>query len=349
MDIKDILKKLSETDAPTGYETPATDVCAKLLKPFCDEIFIDPVGSLIAKRRGHKEDAETVLLKAHIDEIGFIITGIEKDKNDIPTGFLRFQTLGGVSPGLMPASIIKILTETPVYGVIDVVPPHVQSEGESDKLLPIDSLRIDVGGPEAAASIPVGTPAVFAAPSISLGENIFAGKAMDDRVCFAAVLLALEKLRDTELDINVVIAATSQEEAGMRGAYSASYYAHPKYAIIADVGFAEQPDINKPETVSKLGKGGIITFHANADRSLTKKLIETAKNNDIPLSVTAEGGGNSGTDAFAVQVAQEGVITAIVGVPIKYMHSPCETLDVRDVESLAELIAVSLKSGVFNA
>jgi len=349
MDIVGELKKLSMADAPTGFETPVTKLCRSLLEPYCDEIIVDPVGSLIAKRRGYTDDKKTVMLISHIDEIGFIITGAEKDKNDEPTGFLRFSTLGGVDARILPASTLKILTEEPVYGVIDVLPPHILKAEDTEKVQSVEDMRIDVGGAEAAAAIPIGTPAVFAAAPIARDGKLFSGKAMDDRSCFLALVLALHELGDVELDVNVVIAASSQEEVGTRGAYSATYSVHPEYAIVADVGFAEQPDLDKPEIAAKLGKGACVNFCANADRVLTKRIIEHAERNEIPIQVFAEGGGDSGTDARAVQISREGVATAILSLPVRYMHTPNETLDITDIESLAALIASSLKGGVFHA
>ncbi|MDR3310980.1 MAG: M20/M25/M40 family metallo-hydrolase [Oscillospiraceae bacterium] len=333
----ELLQKLSAADAPSGAETPAASLCAYLLRPLTDEVRFDALGNVIAEKRCGKRGAKRVLLDAHIDEVGFIVTGRDGD-------FLRFDKVGGIDQRLLPASTVKILTEPPVYGVIDVLPPHVLKAGDSDKSQKIDELRIDAGG----ADVDIGTPVVFASESYQPGDKLFVGKAMDDRACFASIILALEKLADVTLDCDVIVAGAVQEEVGTRGAYAAAYAADADFALVCDVGFAEQPDVTKPEVTAKTGGGAIISYCANADRALTKRIIAAANEKNIALQVFAEGGGDSGTDARAVQISRRGVKTAILGVPLRYMHTPSETVDARDVETLAELIAEVLKGGVFN-
>ncbi|MDR0916825.1 MAG: M20/M25/M40 family metallo-hydrolase [Oscillospiraceae bacterium] len=337
MELIDILQRLSATDAPSGFEQPVAELAAELLRPYCAEVTVDPLGSVIARRPCGREGAKRVLLDAHIDEIGFVITGED-------AGFLRFSNIGGVDPRVLPASTLKILTEPPIFGVVDVMPPHVLAAGESDKAQKIEDLRLDVGG----VSVPVGTPAVFAVPSTSIGEHFFMGKALDDRACFAAIVAALDKLGDTPLDFDVYVLASTQEEVGTRGAQPAAYAINPDFAIVADVTFGDQPDL-KPHETAKLGSGASIDLCPNADRAFSKKIIAIAEKIGKPLQIFANGEGQSGTNAAEIQLARDGVVTALLGLPLRYMHTPSETLDLRDVDALAEIIAETLKGGVINA
>ena len=352
MDLREMMKTLSRLDAPSGFEAPAAECAAQLLRPYVDEISIDALGSVTAVRRGLcSEDlsatrsnrvirAQRVLLDAHLDEVGFIITGHTD-------GFLRFAPLGGIDARLLPAMTIKILSETQVYGVIDVLPPHLLSGDDAEKAQKIDDLYIDTGytQEEAERLVPVGTPAVYASEPLELGENKLAGKAFDDRACFAAIIRALELLGDTRLDFDLYILASSQEELGRRGAMPAAFSAEPDYCIILDVDHAKTPD-SKPHQGKPLGSGVVIARGPNMNRELTDKLISLAKAEEIAHTISVEPG-DSGTNARVIQTVRSGVCTALLGVPLRYMHSPNELLDLNDIEATAQLVCAALKGGVF--
>ena len=342
MGLREMLISLSKTDAPSGFEAPAAKLAASLLRPFADEISTDALGSVLAIRHGNGKTKTRVMLDAHIDEVGFIVTSHAE-------GFLRFAPLGGVDARLLPAMTIKILTTPPIYGVIDVLPPHLLSGDDAEKTTKPEDLYIDIGqSPEEAERlVPVGTPAVYASEPMALGENLLAGKAFDDRACFAAIVRALELLGDTKLDFDLIVLASSQEELGRRGAGPATFSAKPDFCIILDVDHAKTPD-SKPHQGKPLGSGVVIARGPNMNRELTDKLVTLAKTEDIAHTISVEPG-DSGTNARVIQTVREGVCTALLGVPLRYMHSPNETLDLRDVEAAAQLVAAALKGGVFNA
>ena len=337
-----MLKKLSHTDAPSSYETAAAELAAELLKPFVDEISVDALGNVIAIKHGSGENKKRVMLDAHIDEVGFIITGYNE-------GFLRFAPLGGIDARLLPAMTIKILTDPPVFGVVDVLPPHILRGEDTEKAIKLEDLYIDIGRTqeEAEKLVPLGTPAVYAAKTMELGEHQLAGKAFDDRACFAAIVRALELLGDTKLDFDLFILASTQEELGRRGAGTATFAAKPDYCVILDVDFAKTPD-SKPHQGKPLGSGVVIARGPNMNRTFTDKLIAIAKSEEIAHTISVEPG-DSGTNARVIQTANSGICTALLGVPLKYMHSPNETLDIRDVEAAAQLVAAALKGGMFDA
>ena len=341
MDLREMMKTLSRLDAPSGFEAPAAEFAAQLLRPYVDEISIDALGSVVAIRHGKGANLKRVMLDAHLDEVGFIITGHTD-------GFLRFAPLGGIDARLLPAMTIKILTKTPICGVIDVLPPHLLSGNDAEKAQKIDDLYIDIGcSPEEAERlVPLGTPAVYASKPLELGGNKLAGKAFDDRACFAAIIRALELLGDTKLDFDLYILASSQEELGRRGAMPAAFSVEPDYCIILDVDHAKTPD-SKPHQGKPLGSGVVIARGPNMNRELTDKFIGIADAEKIAHTISVEPG-DSGTNARVIQTVRSSVCTALLGVPLRYMHSPNELLDLNDIEAAALLVCAALKGGVFS-
>jgi len=195
--------------------------------------------------------------------------------------------------------------------------------------------------------VPIGTAAVPMTEPVMLGE-FFGGKAMDDRACFAAIVLALQELGDTKLDVDLLICATTQEEVGLRSAASAAFDFAPDYALIVDVDFAKSPD-SKPHQGKALGSGVVIARGMNMNRDLVDKIIDVAKRGEIPCTITVEPGGNSGTNAKVLQTVRGGVATALLSVPLRYMHTPTETLSLRDIEALGHLLCKTLTEVDFYA
>ena len=338
MELREITARLCRAAGPSGFEDAARALAAELLAPYVDEIRTDAMGNLIAVRRCGKPGAKRLLLDAHMDEIGFIITGIEN-------GFLRFATLGGVDPRMLPARDVRILTPEPLFGVIDTMPPHVLTAEEMDKSLSMDKLYIDVGltQEEAERQIPLGTPAIFASSCDLFGDDMLSGKALDDRACVAIILKTMEQLQGRDLNLDVFCLISTQEEVGLRGAKTGAFAVEPDYAIAIDVTHARTPDAKKEETLP-IGKGAAIAIGPNMNRSITNALIHTAKTREIPYQIEVVPG-NSGTDGWAIQVSRAGVSTALVSLPIKYMHSPCETMDLRDAEAIVQLLTETILGG----
>ena len=191
MDHDAILSRLCGLGAPSGFEGPASRAAAELLRPLADEVTVDRMGSVLALRRCGREGAKRLLLDAHLDEIGFVVTGHEE-------GYLKFAPLGGVDPRMLPDRELTVLTDPPLAGVVACLPPHVQTREDMDKSIPIRELCLDVGlsQEEAERRVPVGTPAVFRGGCFPLGQELICGKSLDDRACFAALLGALELLKD---------------------------------------------------------------------------------------------------------------------------------------------------------
>ena len=332
MDYEQTLARLCALPGPSGFEGPAAQEAARLLQPWMDEVAIDKMGCVVGVRRCGKPGAPRLLLDAHLDEIGFLVTGHED-------GFLRFAPLGGVDPRMLPDRELTILTQPPRLGVVACLPPHIQTREEMDQSQPIRELYIDVGltQEEAQRLIPVGTPAVYRGGCLPLGEELLQGKALDDRACFAVLLDTAERLHGKELDVDLYILGSTQEETHSTGAITAAYGIVPDLCVAVDVTHGDSPDASKEKTF-QLGGGPVIGLGPNCTRWMSRRLEERAKalELDVQLEVMA---GHSGTNGWPLQVSREGVATAVLSVPLRYMHTPIETVCRTDLENTAALLA----------
>jgi len=270
-----------------------------------------------------------------MDEIGLVVTSAED-------GFLRFSAVGGVDPRLLPASEVRVLAEPPLYGVIGMMPPHVLSAEEMENAVPADKLGIDVGltQEEAEKRCPPGTPVVFTGALAELGDGYLTGKALDDRSCAAIQIKAFEALAGEALDTDLILLISTQEEIGGRGAVVGAYGAEPDRAIVADVTFAKAPDTTDVRIA--LGKGPAIGIGPNMDRRLTQALFAIAKDRGIPYQ-TEVLPGSSGTNAEEIQISRGGVAAALVSLPLRYMHTPVETVRLDDMENTLRLITEAVR------
>ena len=338
MNISDIIIELSEIAGPSGFERGIADAARSYLGHYMDDVHTDVMGNVIGVKKCGRENAKKLMIDAHIDEIGFVITGYEE-------GLLRFASLGSTDIRMLPASEIKILTKPPIIGVVDVLPPHTMKDGEADKALDKDELFIDIGLDQenAKKTVPLGTAAVYNAHARRFGDNLICGKALDDRACFAAVLRAVELLKDETLDVDLYIMASAQEELGMRGAKTGAFSVMPDWCVVVDVDHAQTPD-SKSQAKLKLGGGVAIARGPNMNRALTEKAIDIAEKNKLKYQITVEYSGNSGTNTHAIQAAGAGVATALFSLPLRYMHSPVEVISTDDAETVAALLYELAKS-----
>ena len=211
MELREMIMELASRTGPSGFECRAAERARELLEPFADEISTDVLGNLIAVRRCGEANAPLVLLDAHMDEVGLIVTGYEG-------GFLRFSNIGGVDARILPAAEVLLLTaDGPLRGVIDVMPPHVLTAEEKEKPLPIDKLFIDAGFTDeetASKRVPRGTAVSYAAPCFAMGENLLCGKSLDDRSCAAVLIRSMQLLSGRKLAVDVAVNLAAQEEVG---------------------------------------------------------------------------------------------------------------------------------------
>jgi endoglucanase len=333
MEVVPLLKQLSEAEGIAGFEGPVRELVRQNWEPFVDEIHEGNLGSLIGLKRGTgPEPRPKLMFAAHMDEIGLMVTDIEK-------GFLRITRVGGADSRVLLGLEVTVHGRRDLPGVVATRPPHVLPQRERKKTVPFDELFVDVGfpGEKVRELVSVGDLISIHRELSELKNRRVSGKALDDRACVAVITLALERLQNVQHAWDVFAVATAQEETGLKGAIAAAYGVAPDAAIALDVTFGEQSDVSKSDTLP-LGKGPSIAIGPNFHPKLVKRLKEVAEDREIPYHVDPIPG-RSGTDAWAIQVTREGVPTALISVPVRYMHQPVETLAVEDVERAGRLLA----------
>ena len=333
MEVIPLLKQLSEAEGISGFEGPVRDLVRRTWEPLVNEIYEGRLGSLIALKKGvGPEKRPKLMLAAHMDEIGLMVTDIEK-------GFLRVTRVGGTDRRVLLGLEVIVHGRRNLPGVVATRPPHVLPEEERKKTVPLDKIFVDVGlsEEEVKESVSVGDLISFRRDLSELKNRRVSGKAMDDRACVAAITLALERLSRIEHTWDIIAVATVQEETGLKGAITAAYGIAPDLAIALDVTFAKHPGVPKEGTFP-LGEGPTIGIGPNFHPQLMQRLKEVAEGREIPYHMDPIPG-RSGTDAWAIQVTREGVPTALVSIPVRYMHQPVETLAAQDVERAGRLLA----------
>ena len=330
--MRQALERLCTCTAPSGFEAPAAAVAAELLRPLVDEVSIDRMGNVLGVRRSKTPGAPKLLLDAHLDEIGLIVTGMED-------GFLRFRSIGGVDPRMLPGRELVVLTDPPLRGLV-----ACPAGGDEDKSVPLNELYVDVGlsQEEAERAIPVGTPMVYRAGCFPLGEEQMCGKSMDDRACFVTLLRAAELLRDKELDVELHILGSTREEVSGAGAVVGTWAVAPDFCVAVDVTHGKTPDGPADKTF-ELGGGPAIGVGPNMTRWMTERMIAKAREHSIPYQLEVMSG-HTGTNGWEMQISREGVATSVLSLPLKYMHTPVETLSLADMEGVAQLLAAFVEN-----
>jgi endoglucanase len=332
VELKTVLERLCSVGAPSGFERPAALVAKELLEPLMDEVKIDRLGNVIGVRRCGRPDAKKLLLDAHLDEIGLMVTGIKN-------GFLKFRGIGGVDPRMLPDRELTILTDPPLFGVVACLPPHVLSAAEREKAPPMEDFYVDTGlsQEEAERLIPIGTPMVFRDSFTPLGESQLCSKAMDDRSCFVTLLRTAELLQDKELDVDLYIMGSTREEVSGAGAKVGTNGINPDYCVAVDVTHGKTPDAPK-DRASVIGGGPAIGIGPNMTRWMTQRMFQKAEAQGIQVQKEVMEG-HTGTNGWHMQTCNEGIATSVVSLPLKYMHTPVEVLETSDIEDIARLLA----------
>lgn len=329
------LKKLCEVDGISGFEKNACNVVLEMLKPLVDEAYIDSFGNVVGYKYSKNKDAKTIMLDAHIDQIGFMVTQVTDE------GFLRIASVGGVDPRMLLATDVLVLGTKTLKGVICSMPPHLSAGG--NKSVPVNEMLIDVGysKEEVLKYVKVGTPIIYGDPMCNLSKSTITGKSLDDRAGVVAILHTLELLQDKDIDMNVVAVFSGSEEIGGAGSKVATFRVKPDLAIAIDVTFAKSPDT--PQINVKFGNV-VITKGPNLQKQLTNDLIRVAKAYDVPYVIEVAPGG-TGTNARHIQVVRGGVPVALLGIPLKYMHTQIETISLEDVKNSGKLMAKFIETG----
>ena len=333
------LKRLLETPSPSGFEEANAQHFRDYVAPFADTVETDRHGNVIA---AVNPDAKVrVMLSGHIDEIGFLIHFISDE------GYLYFRPIGGHDTVVIVGQRVTVHTSNgSVPGVIGKKPIHLLTAEERDKgKVELHDLWIDLGvtgGKEevAAAGVQIGDYATYTVGFQQLLGDRIAARALDNRIGAWVVAEALRRVKELNPQVGVFAVASVQEEIGLRGARTAAFGIDPQIGIAVDVSFAtDYPSMDRRKVSElKLGKGPGILRGANANRKLADFLVKTATDSEIPYQLSIAPNG-TGTDANAIQISRAGVTTGLVDVPLRYMHTPCETIALSDADNAAELLA----------
>ncbi len=323
------LEALCSAKGVSGAENEAAKVASEMLGRFMP-VTSDVLGSV----RGRKEGkGPFVLLDAHLDQIGLIVTAIDE------VGFIKFSKCGGADRRVLAAAEVTVHAEKDVFGVVTSTPPHLAKPEEASKALPFDEMAIDIGmtKEEAEKVVSLGDRITFNGEYLPLLGSRVSSPSVDDRAGVAAILRCLEILEEKGVDANIGVVFSVQEETGGSGAQTAAFSAQPDEAIAVDVSFAAAPGVSS-EKYARLGKGAMIGYAPSLDYSMSKALEEIAKKENISYQLEVMGG-KTGTNCDEIQVSGRGIRTALISVPIRNMHTACEVCDLEDIESAARLMA----------
>jgi putative aminopeptidase FrvX len=336
----EFLKKLVETPSPSGFETAVQKVIKEKMQKITKDISIDVMGNLIAVL--NKKGSPKVMLAAHCDEIGFMVRYISDD------GYVYFTPIGGVDPHIIPGRRVYIHTDKGnVLGVIGKKAIHMMEKEESKKVSKIEDMWIDIGAKskkEAEKVVNMGDSVTFAYGLEVLRGDILVSKAFDDKMGAYLVTEIMESMKNKKIKPSLYGVVTVQEEVGTRGAVPSTFHVEPDIGICIEVAHAtDHPSVDKKKMGEyKVGAGPVISRGANINPRLFNLLVETAKKEKIPYQIYGEPG-KTGTDARVMQLSRKGVVTALISVPLRYMHTPVELLSTKDLDNTARLIAALIK------
>ena len=331
--MRKLIKQLSDLRGISGFEYRLNNEIKKMLEPYADEVKTDALGNVIAIKRCGKKNAPSIMVEAHCDEIGLMVTSVTKE------GFITFANVGGVDPRILPSLEVTVHGRRDIFGVVGIKPAHLLEDGKSVK---IRDMAIDTGlsADEVKELVSVGDSITIAQSVGKIGSRQWSGKTLDDRASLAAVIQLMKNLKNAQLFADVYAVAAVQEEVGCRGGKVAAYGINPTMAIAIDVTHGITPD--NSDGAFELGSGAVVAVGPNIHPMLSKRLFETAKKHKIKTETEVEGG-DTGTDAWEMQVAADGIPTALLSIPLKYMHTSVETLAVSDVEAVTELLENFIK------
>ena len=329
MNIKELCLSLCEKSGTSGDEANAALYAKELLSEYINA-HIDTLGNVVGTIG--KGDFH-ILLDAHIDEIGLVVRHID-DK-----GFLLVDKVGGPDLRVLTGAEVTVHGKSDIFGVISSVPPHLQKGDNKNDAVDLKTMAVDIGcsKEKAAELVEIGDRITLKAHQFDLLGNKIVSPALDDRCCMAVILRALELTKNKLNNIRVSVLFSSQEETSGSGAKTGSFSLMPDYAIALDVGFGDDPYTDKAQTIF-LGKGPSIGISPTLDREFTKELKELCKEKNIPYQHDVMGG-RTGTNADSINNTGRGIKTALISIPLRYMHTSCEVISVEDLENAAKLLA----------
>ncbi|MDR3330879.1 MAG: hypothetical protein LBS47_01370 [Endomicrobium sp.] len=337
--MEQLLRDLLVSDGISGYEDNIAKIMIKSLSKICDNIVTDNFGNVIAEiGKGEKK----IMIVAHMDEVGMLVKYINEK------GYIYFIKVGAINDSILPGKIVKIINKKGkhITGVIATKPPHIMTNKELNQLIKHTDMFIDIGfssREDVLKVIDIGDQIIFEPNAGVLNDDLYYGKAADNRIgCYAMIktMEVLSKLQD--FNAKVYACATVQEEVGLKGGKTSSFKLNPDFALIMDTTIAgDMPGIEEKLSILKLGKGVAITMIESSGRGtivprkVRKIILETAVENKIPHQIDIVEGGM--TDGALIYANREGILTGILSIPVRYIHAPTSVFNIRDVNSAIDL------------
>lgn len=337
-----ILKELSNLNGVSGGENNVSMYISRFLFRYTNDINIDSMGNVIANISKAHDGYKNILLDAHIDQIGMIVTYIDDG------GFLKVSNVGGVDRRLLLAQNVIVHTKNgPIHGTISSKPPHLIGEDGDSKSPEISDIAIDIGFSRESAEkiVSLGDRVSFDTKAGELlNGNVF-GSALDDRAGAVSILSVIDILKDKSFKCGLTVLFSTQEEVGIRGAKTGGFDISPDIAIAVDVSFGFTPDA-VPHKCGKMGGGPMIGIAPTLDNKISKEFIDIADKNNIPYQLEVMSG-TTGTNADEFGIIKSGVKVGLLSIPLKYMHTPIEVIQIDDIDNLSKLLsAYILKEGL---
>ncbi len=337
MDLKEFIFTAISKVGVIGFERERANFLKEEFEKYCDEVTIDTLGNVVALKKGDVENKGKIMYVAHADEIGLMITDIDEK------GLLSFTNMGGVDQRVLVAQEVRIMGNEEVLGVIGTKPPHLNTEEDNKKATLMKDLRIDTGYSveKVKELVSVGDVAVVRRKPIELLNNRIASNALDDIVGIGAMYEAMKKLQGIKHDVDVYFVASAQEEVSSVGALAVARQIQPDIAMAVDVEFAKTPELAK--VTVELGKGPVLAICPTNHRQIFKGHKKVASENGIQYQVTVVPGAG-GTDANSLELAHYDIAVADLGIPLRYMHTSVEVVDLKDVTELSRLMTTFVHS-----
>jgi len=332
-ELQSFLKSLISISGLSGYEEPIRDLIEETWRPLSDEVTVSRLGSLHALRRGAGvEPRPSLLLAAHMDAIGLMVIGVVD-------GFLRVTEVGGLDPRVLPGQLVTVHGREDFPGVIVQPPAHLLPPDLGAKPVPLNYLLVDIGltPRQVERKVRTGDLISFAQPPIEMSGELLAGHSLDNRASVAALTHCLQILQDRVHQWDLWAVATVQEEETLGGALSSAYQLRPTLAVAIDVTFAAGPG-SPGHLTYPLGEGVTLGWGPNVHPGLHKAFAEIADRFEIPYKKEVMPH-HSGTDAMSLQIAAEGIPTMVIGIPLRYMHTPVEVVSLKDIKRAARLVS----------
>ncbi len=329
---EEALKFLSSAEGVSSTENLFCDIIKPYLDSVCDNTDIDKNGNITGFIKADTPDAKTLMFEAHMDRIGLMITDIREN------GCLLFTNIGGVDERILPYAEVTVCGKEKLTGIIY---PYKYD----DEKLDIKSFQIDTGHKKEDIEklVSIGDVVLLSSDFVKLCGKTVSGAAFDNRAGIASVLQAISNIDRSKLKYNICVMFSVEEEVGLHGAFTSDY--EPDAVIVIDVTHGETRDTKGEVGVFPLGCGAVICRGPSLDYDYTNQLISLCKDNDIPYDIEIATG-SSGTTAWAFQTQSCGIPSILVSIPLKYMHTNLETLDLDDIESVSRLLSISAEGGL---